>query len=289
MRTNFKNTSLYGIVGYPLSQSLSPVLMQWAFKWKQLDAAYLLWPQPPETLADFIKSVKLLPLQGVSVTIPHKQTVIPFLDRLTPIAASIGAVNTLFWKNGELWGDNTDVPGFCAPLQRGSFDLALVLGAGGGARAVLAGLKKLQVPQVLVCARSPKNLPELEKRFDCKVIPWEQRLEILCQAEATPRVKYPRMLVINAPPLGMLDNAESEPAISSAEWALLSNPELTVAYDLVYNPLETTFLAGAKKAGCSCVDGLSMLVAQGIGQFSRWTGHALPFSEARTLLLNELI
>ena len=155
----FLPQKLYGVIGDPIGHSLSPVLHNAAFQAWGIPAVLLPWRIAAERLADFVAAARLLPVAGACVTIPHKEKMLSLVDRATPLARAVGAVNTLYRDGGELVGHNTDVEGFLQPLyQRGEFPTALILGAGGAARAVLAGLLSLDgVRRVLVTARREKS------------------------------------------------------------------------------------------------------------------------------------
>ena len=258
---------LYGIIGHPLGHTMSPALHNWGFERCGIAAAYMAFPTPPEKLADFVAAFRTLPLSGASVTIPHKETVMPMLDGITPLAQAVGAVNTLYWDNGRLMGDNTDITGFLSPLRQhaGRIGSALVLGAGGAAKAVLAGLRELGVANVTITNRSPERAAAVAQPFGAAVVPWDDRTKI----EAG--------LVINSTPLGMSgENADRTPYPVDA-FAGRGG----IAYDLVYNPLRTRFLAEAEAAGWQTLDGLHMFAAQGREQFRIWTGAELPLEEVR--------
>ena len=143
MSVPFMPQDIYGVIGWPLAQSLSPLIHNTGFQTLNLPGVYLRWEVAPDNLPRFLDAVRALPIRGLSVTIPHKVAVMPLLDGLTREAEAVGAVNTLFWEDGKLRGDNTDVTGFMAPLKALALptDLPiLLLGAGGAARAVAAGL-----------------------------------------------------------------------------------------------------------------------------------------------------
>lgn len=274
---------LCGVTGYPLSQSLSPLLHNWGFSHAGIAGSYFAWPQPPESLAAFISAVRTLPVTGVSVTIPHKEHCIPLLDGLTPEARAVGAVNTLFWRDSLLLGHNTDLEGFIFPLRnRPPCGLALVLGAGGAARAVVAGLRSLNIADIVVAARDPNKAASLERDFACRIVPWEQLASVRPQRGSG-------FWVINTTPLGMAGKAPDHNPYSAELLALGRECEVEcLAYDLIYNPLRTRFLAEAQAAGWAVQDGLTMFVAQGVAQFRLWTGRDLPLDEARALVLEAL-
>lgn len=262
---------LFGIIGHPLGHSLSPVLHNWAFRELNLPYAYCRWPLVPENLADFITAVRVLPISGLSVTIPHKQTIRAFLDHETSNAEAIGAVNTLYWDNDVLMGENTDVSGFLSPLKGRSFSTALVLGAGGASRAVLAGLSALGVKEIFLTNRTAARAQALAAEFNAVYVPWEERTG--CAAA----------LLVNTTPLGMQgENQHKSP------WPAHRFAPGQVAYDLVYNPQQTLFLMQAEEKGLECIDGLSMFVAQAALQFQLWTGRELPLDGARKLLREQL-
>ena len=247
--------------------------------------AFYAWPVTPERLAEFINMARALPIHGLSVTIPHKTAVLPLLDGLTDAAQAVGAANTLFWRDNELWGHNTDAAGFLAGLDSfrnrpGKLASALVLGAGGAACAVLYALRSLGVPQIRLAARNEQSGAALAERFNAQFIPWEKR------------ASSPARLVVNTTPLGMAGAAAAkETPLTAAEFTALAGdwpPAACLAYDLVYNPLETRFLREAKAAGCELIDGLSMFLGQAVEQFRRWTGADFDSRGARELLLNEL-
>jgi shikimate dehydrogenase len=159
---------LYGILGKPVGHSLSPAFHNRAFALKGVPGVYCAWEKQEEELPDFFHAVRTLPIAGLSVTIPYKRKVAPFLDELTDRARPAGAVNTVFRRNGRLVGGNTDVDGVRIPLERRAGPLprdALILGAGGAARAVLAGLAELGLTRVAVAARDRSKAEELVSAF----------------------------------------------------------------------------------------------------------------------------
>jgi shikimate dehydrogenase len=219
--------------------------------------------------------VRTLHIQGVSVTVPHKEALMPLLDKLTARAGALGAVNTLYWDKDGLCGDNTDVDGFVAPLRGRVFSSALVLGAGGAARAALAGLHALGLPAVAVCNHNGERAQKLAEKFGVRHADWEDR------------AAYEADLVINATPLGMRGAHEERSPLPSAAFTR-RQAGLRMAYDLVYTPLTTRFLAEAEAAGWQAQDGLTMFIAQARAQFRLWTGRDFFEADARALLLREL-
>ncbi|QGY39336.1 shikimate dehydrogenase [Pseudodesulfovibrio cashew] len=265
-------TARYGIIGYPLGHTMSPVLHNWGFGQFGLDARYEAWPLEPEGLSAFIERVRTDDIRGVSVTIPHKRTVMEFLDRITDRAKAVGAVNTLYWDGGELCGENTDVIGLVAPLRKLARPAsALVLGAGGAARAAVAGLLELGIGDVAVANRTASKADSLAQDFNVRAIPWENRMD------------HAPGLICNTTPLGMAGAMEDR-----TPWDADRFPAGCIAYDIVYNPLETRFLREAREAGCATVSGLEMFLHQGLAQFALWTRLNMDEECARVLLLDAL-
>jgi shikimate dehydrogenase len=265
---------LLGIVGHPLSHSLSPVLHNWGFQKSGFPGVYLRWELPPERLPGFIEAVRTLPIHGVSVTIPHKQKIVSHLDGISPAAAQVGAVNTLYWREGRLLGENTDVDGFNAPLLQAGMrpKTALVLGAGGAARAVVAGLQRLGLKKVWVSSRDSGKSVALAREFEADMLPWSERGDMAVE------------LVVNATPLGMKGGWEAR-----SPWPTDRFPAgVECVYDLVYNPEETILIQLARRSGIRVLSGLSMFLHQGLAQFLLWTGLCLEEPEVSAVLRQAL-
>lgn len=258
----------YGIIGHPLGHSLSPLIHNWGFHLYNFPAVYCRWPLQPEKLPEFIAAVRTLPIHGASVTIPHKRAIMPYLDGLTPDVLRVGAVNTLFWRDTGLWGDNTDVQGFLAPLlnMADAIKTALVLGVGGAARAAVWGLQRMGLCQVAVCGRNPAQTYALARDAGCDEVAWGDRGQ------------WSGDLLVNATPLGMSGRYEEMTPWPGAMTAI------RMAYDLVYNPMRTIFLRQAQEAGILSIGGLEMFIAQARGQFHLWTQKDLPNEAVRELL-----
>jgi shikimate dehydrogenase len=197
--------------------------------------------------------------------------VIPLVDEVTDRARTIGAVNTLYWRDHKLVGGNTDALGFLAPIRRRTFASALVLGAGGASRAVLAGLLELGVRDVFLSNRSPQRARDLAEEFGVRAVDWDERTA--CDAE----------LLVNTTPLGMAGENKS-----ATPWPAQAFSKGQTAYDLVYNPMRTRFLCEAEAAGCATVDGLSMFIGQAQAQFGLWTGNEFSLDEGRSFLIATL-
>lgn len=255
-------TQLLGIIGSPIAHSLSPLMHNTGYATLGLDAVMLAWDIPHGAAQDFVRAFRLLGMTGCAVTLPHKQDVMPALDGLTPRAEAVGAVNTLFWQDGALWGDNTDVLGFMEPLQRRGMDPAariLILGAGGAARAACAGLREAGCTNIFVSTRSDVRSRQLADEFHLTALDWAKR--DTCEPA----------LIINTTPQGMHGALEGQ-----TPWDAAWFRGQGAAYDMIYTPRQTRFLADAAAAGWECISGLDMFLGQGAAQFLRWTGQQMP-------------
>ena len=255
-----------GLIGYPLGHSLSPKIHTAALKAGGLQGDYSLFPIHPDDkqgLKDLLARVRTGEIRGLNVTIPHKQNVIEFMDELTPTAKAIGAVNTIYMRADKLIGDNTDAPGFLADLKRvsnSSFSTphsALVLGAGGSARAVVYALLN-DGWNVTLAARRIEQAQQLANSID------NYQLSIVNYSNLQPSTFD---LIVNTTPLGMAPNTETSPL---PENTVLSKH--TFIYDLVYNPRETKFVRDARAQGLNASTGLGMLIEQAALAFEKWTG-----------------
>ncbi|MGE5706998.1 MAG: shikimate dehydrogenase, partial [Bacteroidota bacterium] len=252
------------LLGDPLAHTLSPGMHNAAFEAAGIDAVYLALPVPPARLEAALRGLRALDFGGGNVTIPHKVAIIPFLDRLTPAAKAIGAVNTLFWQEGLLWGDNTDAPGFASTLEEPP-ESALILGTGGAAKAVLFALLEKGAEKIFVATRHPGDDPfESHRAF------FPRASIELCSYDALEEILPSVELVVNATPVGMREGSP----LDESQVALLA-PK-TLVYDLIYNPPETKLLALAKKRGLPVRNGAGMLARQAAIASQRWTGQFLP-------------
>ncbi len=264
---------LYGVIGDPLEHSLSPALHNWGFSLGRLPGAYLPFAQKAENLEAVVAAVRVLPFHGLSVTLPHKTAIIRLLDGVSTRAERIGAVNTLYWENGLLLGENTDLEGVLAPLRGRPIAGALVLGGGGAGLAVIAGLVELGVPRITVVVREPAKVGKSFRLHDVDLQPWSRRVELMDDSLD---------VVINTTPVGMFGHSPEETPMPTEGWERV--PPSCTAFDLVYNPLVTRFLREAAEAGLQTQDGLDFFVAQGLAQFRFWTGVQLPSGAARVFL-----
>ena len=270
------NPYSFGLCGYPLGHSLSPQMHRAALAAAGLSGSYALFPVPPlpygqSLLVDLLNRLRRGELHGLNVTIPHKQSVLPLLDELTPAARAIGAANTLFLSGKKLIGDNTDAPGFLldlAQLPLSTEKNALVLGAGGAARAVVFALLQTDW-QVHIASRRAEQANGLAADLCASANVPACRLTTSPMDAASLREHLPGcQLIVNTTPLGMY------PEESGTPWPEeLDFPQSACLYDLVYNPAETTLVRAARAAGLPTHGGLGMLVEQAALAFERWTGH----------------
>jgi len=276
-----------GLIGYPLGHSLSPVLHQTALAEAGLAGEYSLFQIPPlpegrQELAALLDRLRRGELQGLNVTIPHKQSVLPLVDDLTPSARAIGAVNTLYLQSDRLIGHNTDAPGFLADVNKLPLlepKTAFVLGAGGAARAVVYALLN-QGWQVRITDLYPQQAIDLHKHFSQHSVDIS-KLEV---TEFSPSALYQAaagvQLVINTTPVGMHPNVEACPWPEGMPF-----PKNACLYDVIYNPAETKLMTLAAAAGLPTRNGLGMLVEQAALSFECWTG----FHPSRSLMLDGVI
>lgn len=277
------------VIGDPIAQSKSPVIHGFWLEQSGLEGRYNRTHVKAEGLADYLAKRRADPdWRGCNVTMPHKQAVIPLLDRLDPLAARIGAVNTIVPEDGALVGYNTDAPGFLEPLQpllaqTHYFRMARVLGTGGAARAIIAALADAGMVIVLAGRNVEKAralLDEIDPKGEHHVAPLDHF------ADATDFAFDDREscldLVVNATALGMTGQP---PLVFDMTHA----PPGSVFYDIVTSPLETDFLKAARASGFATVDGLSMLIGQADHAFRRFFGATPPRGEADAELRARLL
>lgn len=252
------HTQIYGILGRPVTHSLSPAMHNAAFRKLGLNAAYVAFPVAD--LRQAVAGIRGLDLKGVSVTIPFKEEIIPLLDELDPHVAQIGAVNTVVNREGRLLGYNTDWLGAVKALKAKTAltgDHFLILGAGGAARAIAYGIIK-EGGQVTVTDLDAARAEALARDLSVAAIP----LNALDRC--------PAAILVNATPVGLAPDVEGIPI----------NPELldrfTLVMDIVYRPLTTRLLTEAQARGCATIDGLQMLIHQATAQFELFTGLGAP-------------
>ncbi|MCL0091249.1 shikimate dehydrogenase [Dehalococcoidales bacterium] len=262
-------TKVYGIIGDPIEHTMSPIMHNAAFKKLGIDCWYLPFRVRKEELGKAIEGMRALNISGLNVTIPHKVAVIPFLDKLDPMARKIGSVNTIVNDDGVLTGYNTDATGFLqALLEKGvrpEGKNIVILGAGGASRAIS-----------FILAERGGNLVILNRTLD-KAKEWVSRLSKILNREAKALKLDEENLVVAMERADILINATSV-GMSPDETlvpAQLLKPGLII-FDIVYNPIKTRLLREAEAAGGQTISGLDMLVWQGAMAFEKWTGKAAP-------------
>jgi len=260
------------LIGHPVAHSLSGAMQQAAFDAAGIPATYELWDRSPVELADAIAELRSDDFLGANVTIPHKEKAAALVDRLTEEAHATGAVNTITREGKRLVGHNTDVPGFRVALEtlvgkQRTPRMAVVLGSGGGARAVVHGLVAEGFQRIVVFNRHLHRAEGLVRHFsrsaahmELRAMPWH---ESIIEAELA-KTK----VLVNATAVGLHDDETPIPAE-------LIPPDLLVM-DLIYNPPRSRLLRDAVAAGCQVLNGEVMLLHQGAAAFTLWTGQAAP-------------
>ena len=317
-------TKLLGVIGHPVEHSLSPAMHNAAISHLGVDFVYLPFPVKPGDLKAALAGFAAIGVRGFSITIPHKQAILPLLSEVSPIARAIGAVNTVYLTDKGWCGTNTDVEGFLAPLQtpptppyqgeakdsisplergntavescpppyqggaRGGSDwsqkIAVILGNGGAARAVVAGCAQLGCAEIHVVGRNEQNLAEFQQSWVNSPMPvhnlhihtWENLSSLISQAD----------LLVNTTPVGMYPQGEKSPVVQGAIDRLSAG---AIVYDLIYNPNPTQFLKDAQLRGARAIDGLPMLVQQGAAALKIWLDReSVPVDVMRQALLQHL-
>jgi shikimate dehydrogenase len=269
-------TRICGILGDPIAHTLSPVMQNAAFQEAGLDYVYLPFKVSKENLAEAVKGIKALDISGVNVTIPHKVAVMPLLDEIDPLAAHIGAVNTIVNRGGRLKGYNTDASGFYQALIDNKISVIkkkiTIMGAGGAARAI-----------AFILAEKGAELTILNRSLDSAKAVAErvfQALRIKIKSDKLAAGNLEAALaktdiLVNATSIGMVPDVTETPVPAG-----LLRKELTVV-DIIYNPLQTRLLEEAEKKVSRVIGGLEMLVRQGAASFELWTGSPAPVEAMR--------
>jgi len=281
-------TKILGVIGHPVEHSLSPLMHNAALTNLGLDYVYLPFAIAPENLTTAIAGFASIGVVGFSITIPHKQAILPLLSEISPIAQAIGAVNTVVNKGNKWLGTNTDVEGFIAPLQTTyhqdwSQKKAVILGNGGAARAVVAGCIQLGLAEIHVVGRNLQKLQVFEQSWQNS--PFADKFQVHEWTEL-PNLLHQANLLVNTTPIGMYPHVEQSP-LNSQEMGYL--PGDAIAYDLIYIPKPTKLLHLAQKQGIVTIDGLEMLVQQGAAALKIWLQEeTVPVTQMRQALQNHL-
>lgn len=263
-------TQLFGVIGNPVAHSLSPVMHNAALAAMDYPAVYLAFQV--NAAAGAAAAMRALNIKGMSVTIPHKVDIMPYLDDIDPLARAIGAVNTVINRNGRLLGTNTDCHGAMTALEEHTTlknKPAALLGAGGAARAIGFGLLEAGA-RVTVFNRGIERGQALADSLGAPFYPLDQFGD------------HPADIVINTTSVGMTPNTAAMPVAAETLAAHM------VVMDIVYNPLETALLRAARARGCTTIDGVAMFVHQGVRQLALWTDRQPPVAVMRQAVLNAL-
>lgn len=260
-------TQNIGVMGWPIAHSLSPVLQNAAIAKAGCDYVYMALPVKPKDLSQAVEGLKALQFRGWNVTIPHKAAIMPLLDEIDEDARIIGAVNTVVNDDGHLTGYNTDAAGFIQALLDEGFDpqgkTAVLLGAGGAARAVIWGLLKAGIRALHIGVRSPEKVQLLVDDFRkygmVTACHWESDTFIGQLGKAD--------LLVNATPLGMTPHTDAMPPVA---WENVK--KRAFVYDIIYTPAETRLLREARKNGHPTLNGEGMLAGQGAAALEKWIG-----------------
>ncbi len=276
------STTLVGLIGWPVSHSISPIMHNAAFDYLGLDWRYVPTPvavKTPAAMQQALAGLAALGLRGANVTVPHKQAVIPYVERLLPAAQAIGAVNTLVVEpNGGLTADNTDAAGFISDLREHGVEPegqhVLVLGAGGSARAVVYGLAQAKAERIIVLNRTLETAQSVVAAL--QPLAPACRMSAFALPDDLPKLASYADLIVNCTSLGMTPHVDTMPWLEDVSFR-----SGQVVYDLVYNPAQTRLLRQAAQDGARTIGGLGMLVWQGALAFERWTGRPAPVDVMR--------
>lgn len=275
-----------GLIGYPVAHSLSPQMLQAAFDVLGVDARYTLWETRPGRLAERIASLRSPDVLGANVTIPYKQDIVPLVDECDPLAARIGAINTIVNYRGRLVGYNTDAPGFIRALSEfAAFDCrrkkVVILGTGGAARAAAVALLGNEVEELILLGRTEEHIDGLLHHLRTLTAMMHGMAHLNGAPLKSPEINrflYAADLVVNATPVGLMGD----------DTTLLFNinvlPTTSLVMDMIFNPPLTPLLRAAMAHGCRVLNGLSMLLYQGALAFELWTGRTAPIEVMRTAL-----
>lgn len=286
-------TQLLGVIGDPISHSLSPLMHNAAIQamntniineQEKVDYVYLPFPVQSEKLSEAIACLANIGVQGFNVTIPHKQAIIPLLTEVSAIAQAIGAVNTVYLTENGWAGTNTDMDGFIAPLKVYDWanKTAVILGNGGSSRAVVAGCHQLGMKEIHVLGRNPAKLQQFLDSWQNSPLPIN--LQVHDWREINNLINHCSLLV-NTTPIGMYPHVDQSPVSEEVINKISPN---TIVYDLIYTPNPTLFLVQARQQAATIIDGLEMLVQQGAIALQLWVNRPVPVGIMRQSLQKHL-
>ena len=269
-------TKLIGLLGLPVNHSLSPIMHNAAYEEMGLDWCYLAMPCEKQNIEKLTKALRFVDCKGLNVTIPHKQEVLKACNKLTKIADEIQAVNTLIPEKNNQWiGANTDVEGFLIPLK--SHNLmnknVIIIGCGGSARAVVMGLRSLNIKRLTIIGRNEKSLNIFVENMKNLLTKSLISIEGISNKHVDIKTHIEEAdLIVNTTPIGMNDQEVKQENIPLGRqiWDSLTNK--TILYDLIYTPRPTSWLKLGQQKNCFIIDGLDMLVEQGALSIKLWSG-----------------
>jgi len=266
----------FAVIGDPIDHSLSPNIHSAAFRELDLDSSYIAYRIPKGELEEGIEGLKKIKIDGFNITIPHKIEMMKYLDKIDESCSLIGAVNTVSNKDGVLKGYNTDMDGFLEPFKKKKLNIegtkVLLLGAGGAARAIVAGFAKEKANSITVANRTiekANNLAEFAKSIRLDAIP--------VKIEDVKDTAENYDIIVNATSIGL----KNESSIIS----LQGIDEKTIVYDIVYMPMNTDFIKKAKEEKATIIYGYEMLLGQAVKAFEIWHGIEAPYNAMKKALL----
>ena len=262
-----------GIIGNPLGHSISPVFQQAAFDYLKLNVEYKIWETSSSDFQEVVQNLRKVECLGANITIPYKEEVIEYLDDLDPKAKLIGAVNTIVKNNNKLIGYNTDAFGFIQSIKANSnFSFkakkALILGAGGAARAAAFSMIDEGINSLVIANRSLERANKLGE--DISGFIEVETLDL--KSSYFEKFVGSSNLIVNASSVGMAHTDLNNQSLIKVDWI----SQGSLVFDMVYNPITTSLIADSRKAGLETINGLSMLIYQGAASFNLWTNRDAP-------------
>jgi shikimate dehydrogenase len=285
-----QESKVLGLLGNATAHSLSPLMHNTAARLLGIDCVYGIFDvATTDDLPAAIEGIRALGIAGANVTIPYKERVVKYLDSLSAEASEVQAVNTILNQDGSLIGFNTDIHGFAEPIRSFKPDLekedVAILGSGGAARAVIQALRTEFKPSAIwIAARNEMKAKSLKDDFKRRNRSLKIKVANISDAETIQKIRDCK-LIVNATPVGSLQQPASKEDLISIDKFWTKDH---IAYDLVYKPLITPFLAKAKAEGATIISGLDMLIQQGAKSFELWTGKSMPIEPVRAVLLQAL-
>jgi len=268
------STKIVGIIGHPIKHSFSPQMHNMCFQLQGLNYIYLPFDVPTSNLKDALKSMNVLGIRGLNVTLPHKEKIIQFMDHVSEEASTVGAVNTIVNEGSQLFGYNTDINGIVESLTPYKDEIAksivTVIGAGGAARSVLYALiRHFKVDKINIINRTEERTEAIKDYFIDKMR-FDNIKTFELMAKENLNQFQESKLIINTTSIGMAPNTDDTPTEIKESFN-----SSQIVFDLIYNPLKTKFIEIAESQGAKVINGLKMFVVQGAKSFELWTGNKM--------------